>query len=124
MIECFKISPYPQFSSLFGSEVNILTSDKTKSGCIKDPIKFFPYLLLIPVFPPIDESTCARSVVGILINFNPLLKMLAAKPDTSPVIPPPKDIMQSFLLKLNLNNFSKIKFMLLRFLFFSFALKR
>ena len=35
--------------------------------------------------------------------------MLAAKPDTSPVMPPPKDIMQSFLLKLNLKSLFKIK---------------
>ena len=62
-------------------------------------------------------------VVGIFINFNPLLKILAANPDTSPVIPPPKDIIQSFLLKLNLNSLFKIKFTLFKFLFFSLALK-
>ena len=47
---------------------------------------------LIPVFPPIDESTWANSVVGILINFIPLLNILDANPATSPVIPPPIDI--------------------------------
>jgi len=31
------------------------------------------------------------------MNFIPLLKMLAAKLETSPVIPPPIDIKQSFL---------------------------
>ncbi len=99
-------------------------SDITKSGCINEPIKFFPYLLLTPVLPPIDESTWDKSVVGMLTNFNPLLKILAAKPDTSPTIPPPKDIMQSFLLKLNLKSLFKIKFTFFKFLFFSLALKK
>ena len=45
----------------------------TKSGCIKEPIKFLPYLLLTPDLPPIDESTCAKRVVGIFINLSPLL---------------------------------------------------
>ena len=53
----------------------------------------------MPVFPPIEESTWANKVVGILINFIPLLKILASKPVMSPVIPPPKEIMQSVLLK-------------------------
>ena len=52
-------------------------------------------MVFTPVFPPIDESTCDKSVVGILINFSPLLKRLAAKPLISPVIPPPIDIKQS-----------------------------
>ena len=53
--------------------------------------------MLIPVLPPIDESTCAKSVVGIFINLIPLLKILEANPETSPTIPPPIDIKQSFL---------------------------
>ena len=51
----------------------------------------------MPVLPPIEESTCANKVVGILTNLIPLLKMLAAKLEISPVIPPPIDIKQSFL---------------------------
>ena len=47
-------------------------------------------------------------MVGILINFNPLLNILAAKPDTSPVIPPPTAITQSFLLKFLLSKIDKI----------------
>jgi len=35
-----------------------------------------------------------------LINLIPLLKILAAKPEISPVMPPPIDIKQSFLWKL------------------------
>jgi len=65
-------------------------------------------LLFIPVFPPIEESTWDSKVVGILINFNPLLNILDANPDTSPVIPPPTDITQSFLLKFLLNKIDKI----------------
>ena len=55
--------------------------------------------MFTPVLPPIEESTCDNRVVGILINFNPLLNRLAAKPLTSPVIPPPIDITQSSLEK-------------------------
>ena len=42
IIECFKISPYPQIISLFGRDFKNATSEITKSGCIKEPIKFFP----------------------------------------------------------------------------------
>ena len=56
--------------------------------------------MLIPVFPPILLSTCANKVVGMLINFSPLLKILAANPETSPTTPPPTAIKESFLLKL------------------------
>ena len=55
-----------------------------------------------------DESTCDKRVEGKLINFNPLLNMLAANPVTSPAIPPPKQIITSLLLKLFLNNISNI----------------
>ena len=54
----------------------------------------------MPVLPPIDESTCESKVVGIFINFKPLLKVLDAKPTISPIIPPPKEITQSDLLNL------------------------
>jgi len=76
-----------------------------------------------PVLPPIDESTCESSVVGILTNFKPRLKVLAAKPDTSPVIPPPIEIKQSFLLKFFFKRIDVISLTLFRFLFFSLALK-
>ena len=61
--------------------------------------------------------------MGILIKFIPRLKILATKPDTSPVIPPPMLIIKSDLLKLSLNNFSKILFTVLIDLDFSLALK-
>ena len=60
----------------------------------------------MPVLPPIDESTWDNNVVGILINFIPLLKVLDAKPATSPIIPPPNEIIQSSLLNLFLNKIS------------------
>ena len=64
--------------------------------------------MFTPVFPPIDESTCDKSVVGILINFKPLLNRLAAKPLISPVIPPPIEIKQSSLEKFFFKRISKI----------------
>ena len=46
--------------------------------------------------------------MGILINCKPLLKILAANPPTSPVIPPPILIKQSCLEKLFFNKMFKI----------------
>ena len=48
----------------------------------------------------------------MLINFTPLLNILAAKPDISPVIPPPTEIKQSFLLKFffKIKNYEQIKY--------------
>ena len=60
----------------------------------------------------------------MLTNLIPLLNMLEANPDTSPVIPPPIDIKQSFLLKLFFSRIFKILLTLNRFLFNSFALKK
>ena len=50
--------------------------------------------------------------------------MLEAKPDTSPVIPPPIDIKQSLLWKLFFNKIEIILSTFFWFLFFSFALNR
>ena len=80
--------------------------------------------MLTPVLPPIEESTCDKRVVGILMNFNPLLNRLAEKPLISPVIPPPMDITQSSLEKFLLSRISKILFTLFKFLFISLALKK
>ena len=88
----------------FGKLSKNFVSEITRSGWWKDPIKFFPYLLLKPVFPPIEESTCDKRVEGMLINFKPLLNILAAKPEISPAIPPPIQIIASFLVKLFFNN--------------------
>ena len=72
-------------------------------------LDFFREMLLTPVFPPIAESTWARSVVGILIKLIPLLYILATNPATSPVIPPPTPINKSDLLKFFDNRMFKIK---------------
>ena len=80
--------------------------------------------MFTPVFPPIDESTWDNKVVGMLTNFKPLLNRLAAKPLTSPVIPPPIDIKQSFLEKFLFNKILRILLTLCVFLFSSFALKK
>ena len=59
--------------------------------------------------------------MGILINFTPLLVRLATKADKSPMIPPPKEIIQSDLLKLFFLSFSIILFATLRLFVFSCA---
>ena len=64
--------------------------------------------MFIPVLPPMEESTCDNSVVGMLMNFIPRLKRLAANPTISPVIPPPIAIKQSCRVKLFFNKISKI----------------
>ena len=46
-------------------------------------------LKLIPVLPPTELSTAARSVVGICMSCIPLANVEATKPAISPVIPPP-----------------------------------
>ena len=61
--------------------------------------------MLIPVFPPTEESTCASNVVGTLTKQMPLFKILATNPEKSPTIPPPTANITSLLLKLFLINF-------------------
>ena len=47
-------------------------------------MRFFPRAEFMAVFPPMDASTCANKVVGILTNLIPLLVMLETKADKSP----------------------------------------
>ena len=91
----------PECSNIITNDKNYLHILETRpsNDASKVWIKFFPCLVLTPVFPPIEESTWDKRVVGILINFNPLLNRLAAKPQISPVIPPPTEIKQSLLEK-------------------------
>ena len=84
-------------------------------------MRFFPKLVLTPVFPPTDESTCESNVVGTLINFKPLLNRLAVKDPISPVIPPPTVIRQSCLEKFLFSKIFNIEFEVFKFLFFSVA---
>ena len=83
-------------------------------------MRFFPRAEFMPVFPPMDASTCANKVVGILTNLIPLLVMLDTKAVKSPTTPPPKAITQSDLLKLFFINSSVKKDATLIFFIFFF----
>ena len=53
---------------------------------------------MIPFLPPIELSTCDKSVVGIRKKSKPLNKVLATNPTKSPNVPPPIAITADFLL--------------------------
>ena len=57
-------------------------------GCKNAPARFFPAARSIAVLPPTEESTAARSGVGIWINGIPRRYSDAASPAMSPVTPP------------------------------------
>ena len=59
------------------------------SGCRMTPSMFFRSRKLTPVFPPMAASTWARRVVGMKAKRIPRLKIEAAKPAISVVMPPP-----------------------------------
>ncbi|CDE85009.1 unknown [Coraliomargarita sp. CAG:312] len=61
----FITSAIPAANSLCGRVDKKEVSAKTPHGWWNAPTKFFPSAILIPVLPPTDESTIARSVVGI-----------------------------------------------------------
>ena len=86
------------------------------------PIRFLPFSVLTAVFPPIEESTWAKSVEGIFIRLTPLLKILATKLPKSPIIPPPTVMIVSFRLRLFLIRLSKRIFAFLND--FNFSLGR
>ena len=65
------------------------------------------------------ESHIASRVVGICINSTPLKIELATYPAKSPITPPPKAIMQSFLSIFCLSNSFKIYSKVFIFLYFS-----
>ena len=52
-------------------------------------MRFFPYSLLTPVFPPTEASTIPASVVGIAIQSTPRNHVALQKPATSVIVPPP-----------------------------------
>ena len=85
------------------------------------PIKFLPWKEFTPVFPPIEASTCANNVVGILTNFIPLFTRLEIKEDKSLTTPPPKETIQSDLFKLSFKILSINLFAVLKLFDFSFA---
>ncbi len=53
-------------------------------------MRFLPCAELIPVLPPTELSTWARSVVGSCTKPTPRRRIAAAKPARSPITPPPK----------------------------------
>ena len=58
-------------------------------GWWKAPRRFLPSGRSTPVLPPMDESTCATSVVGTWIQGTPRRYVAARKPAGSPSAPPP-----------------------------------
>ena len=80
------------------SVLSVSLSQITSAGCLNAPTRFFPAGISIAVLPPTDESICARSVVGICTKSTPLRYVAAAKPAISPVTPPPKAMIISFLV--------------------------
>ncbi len=62
------------------------------------PIRFFPYFVSNPDFPPTDESTIARSVVGICTTLTPLRYVAPANAVMSPTTPPPNATITSLLV--------------------------
>ena len=83
------------------------------------PISFLTPLKLIPVLPPTEASTIDNRVVGILINFSPLLNVDEAIPPMSVTIPPPKFIRQEWRVAPLVDNSSQMKLKVLRFLLLS-----
>ncbi len=64
----------------------------TRSGGWKAPTRFFPASVSSPVFPPIELSSIAKSVVGTWTTGTPRRKVAATNPATSPTTPPPRAI--------------------------------
>ena len=53
----------------------------------------------MPVLPPIEASTIPSNDVGIFTKSIPLIYVDAIKPPKSVIIPPPRFIINEFLLK-------------------------
>ena len=83
-------SAYPANKSFLGKVLRVFGSINTAEGWKKVPIRFFPNLEFIAVFPPTELSTWDKRVVGIWINFTPLNSTEDKKPVKSPTTPPPK----------------------------------
>ena len=62
----------------------------TASALRKVPISFLSPSRFIPVLPPIEASTCASRVVGMLMKLMPRLNVEAQKPPRSQGMPPPR----------------------------------
>ena len=58
-------SPIPSTNSRLPNVFRVTGSISTPSGCAKVPTIFLANEVLTPVFPPMEESTCAVKLVGI-----------------------------------------------------------
>ena len=90
MSPCLIISAYPEHRLSLSMVLRNSVSSITASALLNTPISFFSPPKFIPVFPPTDASTIESSVVGMFINFTPLLNVDAAKPPRSVTMPPPR----------------------------------
>ena len=65
-------------------------SSNTNFDSLNTPTSFLKLSRFMPVFPPTEASTMARSVVGILMKSMPRLNVEAANPPRSVTMPPPR----------------------------------
>ena len=92
MIPALRISYSPARYSRSGRLSSSAGSISTAQGGWKLPTRFLPLTRFTPVFPPIEASTWASSVVGTWSTGIPRMKMAARKPAMSLTMPPPKAI--------------------------------
>mmetsp|Transcript_24733 Transcript_24733/g.69237 ORF Transcript_24733/g.69237 Transcript_24733/m.69237 type:complete len:319 (-) Transcript_24733:270-1226(-) len=85
-------SDSPLMMCRFGNVLRNDTLMYTLLGAQYAPIRFFPWGVFSPVFPPTLASTIPSSVVGIWTKAIPRRKVEATKPDRSPTTPPPSAI--------------------------------
>jgi len=89
------ISAIPATISLWGKVSSVTRSTSTAAGSWKEPTRFLPASVLIPVLPPTAASTMASSVVGTWITRTPRIQVAATKPARSVAAPPPREITAS-----------------------------
>ena len=82
-------SPIPATSSARGSVRSRARSQSTPAGSWKEPTRFLPAPVFMPVLPPTAASTMASSVVGTCTTRTPRSQVAATKPPRSVVAPPP-----------------------------------
>ena len=70
---CLMTSPQESVSSSWLMVDRQVGSATTTLGCQKAPARFFPASRSMAVFPPTDESTMARRLVGTWATEQPLM---------------------------------------------------
>ena len=83
-------SPRPATSSARGRVASVARSQSTPVGSWKEPTRFLPAPVLMPVLPPTAASTMASRVVGTCTTLTPRSQVAATNPPRSVVAPPPK----------------------------------